>query len=449
MFNDVLFFAVHILFWITSKASNLMPKEYTYEGLNECQATMYREGKHGNDDSEVCALMCLMYEDCRYFQWDPAYIQKPCWLISDCDILSHATCHLHKKKPNALSLSWKAGLIPPGLTKYQDTDCYGYNGGTMANMDEDVCHLSCLLNEKCLGFVYGTNRNCYSKTRCGKLSSLSNFVTYLKKRQAICISGHSCYAVFSDKDGVSRSEAQSTCAMIGGRLADFVSNNELNALSQKSKFSFWKQRLWIDLKMSGSQWKWVTSDATAVLDTKWADTEPTLSSEGIAVTVDPFTSWKFYTANPTTYKGYPLCELPHITQIWSSNIPYPIHILSDGNLETCYSPPTMMAAANIFLTTTRLNPDGEASTLVKVHGSNIVCNSSMFDNNVYIMNAVAVDVAGGKYKYKVCQVYAGYEWRGKWLCLYECNCPPAMPCEVVYLKMDLDPGISICEFTVL
>ena len=192
----------------------------------------------------------------------------------------------------------------------------------------------------------------------------------------------------------------------------------------------------------------MTNDALAT-GINWESSEPSLTSEGTVATVDPFAAWQYFAVDPVSYSGYPLCELPHITQIWSGNTPFPIHILSDGDLDTCYSPPTMMAAASLRLTTARLNPDGEKSMLVKVHGDNIICLASQGDSNLYVMNAVKTDVVNGKYRYRMCTLYAGYTWRGKQLCLYECNCGLTDPCKEVYMKTDLDPSITICEFSVL
>ena len=126
------------------------------------------------------------------------------------------------------------------------------------------------------------------------------------------------------------------CTAVGGHLADVGSTEEISALSSINAFKFWKRRFWVGLEMSGSQWKWMTDDEVGT-DVNWDSSEPVILDEGTGATVDAFSSWKLFTGSQISHKAYPLCELPYITQIWIRNVPRPIHILSDEDLNTCYA----------------------------------------------------------------------------------------------------------------
>ena len=163
MLKESLRYVLQISIWLNANSADLIGEEYTYQGLYHCPDNTDRHGKH-DFDKEVCALTCLMYDDCTHFQWLAPDGTNPCWLRSGCVVASNATSLLYEKKPDGLSLQWKSGLSPPGMMEYKNQHCGQNDLGWMTNMDENVCNFICLLNERCHGVVWGTSRNCYFKS---------------------------------------------------------------------------------------------------------------------------------------------------------------------------------------------------------------------------------------------------------------------------------------------
>ena len=98
------------------------------------------------------------------------------------------------------------------------------------------------------------------------------------------------------------------------------------------------------------------------------------------------------------------------------------------------------------LVSQRLNHIAEAASLVKVHGEGVVCRVGQIPS-VLVMIVVNTDALG--IRYRMCNLYAGYESEGLQLCLFHCKCPENELCEEVVLKFEARSQIKICEFGVV
>ena len=405
--------------------------------------------RHGNvENSEQCALLCLEYEDCQHFQWDHAQSQR-CSLKDVCDFAVHSTCNTYSTDKALARLEVPDISRMPGMITLIDRDSSGFDYGLMYNMDENVCAMHCLLIAHCVASLWLTElfshpnpsispKNCYLKNRAGgRFTTLSNLNSHMKAVVSGCVPGFSCYAILAHEDGQTRDQAVNHCASIGGHLAEFDSQEELDAVKDAGTFDAYSRPLWLGIKLQAGQWIGETSGSAAPV-LPWAPGQP---GSHTSVTIDPHSSWQLSTTSATDI-AFPMCELESIT---TTNSGQAVPNVNDGNVATCFTLQTPFTGN--LLTTRHLNPGSPQSILVKVHGDGIMCSSPKTMNIHVLQSVVFASGSLGSYT-QSCPHTGGYIWQQKQLCLFQCTCQ-ADTCDEVHLMLDTATSVSICEFQIL
>ena len=427
--------------------------EFDHDGQVTCikhiSQAEYRNGRAHADVNE-CALMCLMYDDCAFIQWDyPNNELDPCDLAVTClGFSEHQTCNTYTRSANARS--WLA--VPqissmPGMLafnhKTSGVNSIGHTG-LMRNMAEDVCAMHCLLTYCVLALWVARNGDCYfqfSGAGNNLLDSASGFHSnvHLKAVLASCTPDFSCYAILSYQNGQKKTMAKKLCQDAGGHLVEFESQGELDSVSSNRLFVMLQAPLWLGVSYKDGQWHGEKSGSVVTV-LPWVAGPPAEVSDGTPLVVDPNNNWTINTANDND-NAFPFCELTTITMTTRSQ---PMNYLTDGDLATCFTPHMSSEAAGTTLQTTHLNPAGPSQILVKVHGDGIVCSQ-----NVHVWQMVDGNNSNGGMYLSLCQLTGSYIWQQKQLCLFTCGCNATHVCSAAYLRMDYTTGFSVCEFAIL
>ena len=404
----------------------------------------YRNGRAHADISE-CALMCLMYDDCAFIQWDyPDNDWDPCDLALNCNGFSdHETCDTYTRRANASSwLDVPQISSMPGMLAFNLKESSGHDIGRMKNMAEDVCALHCLLTECVLVVWYLVSGECWFKfSGAGNIlqDSYPDSNVHLKAVIASCMPGFGCYALLSFQNGQTKAMAKKHCQDAGAHLVEFESQDELDSVSSNELFAMLRAPLWLGVSYKDGQWHGEKSGSVVTV-LPWGAGPPAEVSEGTPLVVDPNNNWAISTANEND-KAFPFCELTTITMTTRGQ---PMNYLNDGDLATCFTPQMSSEAAGTTLQTTHLNPARPSQILVKVHGDGIVCSQ-----NVHVWQMVAGNNNGGGTHLSLCQLSGSYIWQQMQLCLFSCDCDDTHMCSAAYLRMDYTTGFSVCEFAIL
>ena len=404
---------------------------------------------------EECKLLCAQYETCIGFVWSPQTPEKQCRLKRTCSVQAGAPYTYYQKTSSVSNMGWADGPDIPGLVTYQDVVC---------DSDADMTHAPTIGSNKCAmmavlagwhGATWQENsQSCYQRMNCGNFKTATNpQTTYVPHRRFRCIPGFSCYVLFrknnNNKNGVLYSEAKAMCGSIGGYLANLYPLEEVNTVRLESELV---QMVWVGMQKVGTSWKWL-NDGVPQVDVNWEPGEPNATFNGTPVALSEQT-WTFKSMSSSTARAHALCELQSITKMVRGGLMIPgdlndphhtLYFLNDGDVNTCFNPGNDNNVMNMKLVTKWLNPDGDTSTFVKIHGEGIVCDNDINNSNIVVMTTADSNMG----LYNLCGLHAGYQWQGKQLCLYLCQCLVIEPCDNISLRFVAAAKYKICEFGVV
>ena len=451
-------FELFLVFEKTVGQASILDSFHATEAVH-CPIGGYRQGKAHIDDNE-CALMCLMYEDCAYFQWDyPANAQDPCWLRDACDFSpTCATCTTYTRtnKTNWVEVPDISDM--PGMIAFNGENYPTFDYGNMKNMDEDACALHCLLTD-CVTVAWNVPiRKCWFKEYGGGGDFFvvkSDTNSHLKAVIAACVPGYSCYALLTYQNGQNKETATQHCQDAGGHLAVFDSQEELDAVVADGRFGVLRAPLWLGVHYTTGQWQ-AENTGSVVTVLPWLTGQPAITTEGTPATVDPLNSWGFAAAADSDI-AFPFCEFTALTM---KTIGESLNNLNDGDLTTCFTPLTPSEALGTTLKTIHPSAADPSQILVKVHGDGIVCSQNIHERNVHVWQMKAGNNNNNNNNdndnsnndsipLSACQLTGSYMWQQKQLCLFTCGCDSTHVCSAAYLRIGYTTGVSVCEFQVL
>ena len=442
------------LFFGTTAGQASIVDSFTLTQGSHCPAALgYRQGKAHVDEAE-CALLCLMDADCAHFQWDyPNNPSNPCWLRDACDFASHHSTNTYSRNSNTTDTAMLT--VPdinefgemPGMVVFTELDYSGFDYGLMRNMDEAACVFHCLLTD-CVTSVWSPSRDCYFKSFGGGSSFVARAAvnTHTKAVIAGCVSGYSCYVLLTYQNGQNKETASQHCQNAVGHLAEFDSQEELDAVIADGRFGVLRAPLWLGVHYTAGQWKGEKSESVVTV-LPWLIGQPASTDDGTPATVDPLSSWGFATAADSD-TAFPFCELTAITMTTRGES---LKYLNDGDLTTCFTPQTSSEASATTLKTTHLSAAGPSQILVKVHGDGIVCSQNTHERNVHVWQVKIGNnnSSNDSIALSACQLAGRYIWQQKQLCLFTCGCDDTHVCSAAYLRMGYTTGFSVCEFQIL